>query len=341
VTANFIQAAYTLSISSTHGTVTPDLPAPYHYGDVVHLSAVPDLGWTFSDWSGDATGSTNPLTLTIDGNKTLTANYLQNGYSLTLISTHGTLTKDPDQAAYTYGQLVQLSANPDSGWLFDSWSGDASGSANPTTLTMDGNKTLTANYIAITSTAQTLLATSTGAYDGWVLESGETSSTGGTKNTAATTFRIGDDSNNRQYRAILSFDTTLPPGAVISQLQLQILQAGKPAGANPFLKLGSLLVDVKSGQFGKKLALELGDFRTPPTGKGSFVIANAPLGGWYTGTLGSQADGLINKLGVTQLRLRFAKDDNNNRLNNYLKFYAGNFADPTFRPVLIITYTLP
>src|SRR6185295_1516944 len=52
--------------------------------------------------------------------------------------------------------------------------------------------------------------------DGWILESTETSGVGGTMNSSATTFNLGDDLVDRQYRAILHFDTSsLPDTAVI------------------------------------------------------------------------------------------------------------------------------
>jgi uncharacterized repeat protein (TIGR02543 family) len=56
------------------------------------------------------------------------------------------VTKDPDQASYPEGSTVTLTATPASGWIFSGWSGDASGSTNPLQVTMDGNKTITANF---------------------------------------------------------------------------------------------------------------------------------------------------------------------------------------------------
>ena len=43
---------------------------------------------------------------------------------------------------------MQLTANPASGYNFSQWSGDASGSTNPITVTMDGDKSVTADFIA-------------------------------------------------------------------------------------------------------------------------------------------------------------------------------------------------
>ena len=52
----------------------------------------------------------------------------------------------------------------------------------------------------------------------------------------------------------------------------------------------------------------------------------------------------INKLapasGLTQIRLRFKLDDNNNALANYLSLFSGN-APVTYRPQLLIWYYVP
>ncbi len=70
-------------------------------------------------------------------------------YTLTVLidpSSAGTVTKNPNQGGYTPGQTVQLTANAATGYAFDHWSGDASGTSNPVTITMTGNKTVTAHF---------------------------------------------------------------------------------------------------------------------------------------------------------------------------------------------------
>lgn len=47
---------------------------------------------------------------------------------------------------YQYGDVVQLTANANSGWAFTGWSGDLTGTTSPTTITMDGNITITATF---------------------------------------------------------------------------------------------------------------------------------------------------------------------------------------------------
>jgi C1A family cysteine protease/predicted secreted protein len=48
---------------------------------------------------------------------------------------------------YEPDTTVYLTANPNPGWQFTVWSGDASGSTNPTSLTMDSNKSVTAHFV--------------------------------------------------------------------------------------------------------------------------------------------------------------------------------------------------
>jgi len=59
---------------------------------------------------------------------------------------NGSVTKNPDQAKYSDGDAVELTAAPDVGWSFDSWSGGLSGNTNPDTITIDGNETVTATF---------------------------------------------------------------------------------------------------------------------------------------------------------------------------------------------------
>ena len=76
VTATFTQNTYTLTTSvDGNGIVNRNQSAPYHYGDVVQLTAVPDIDWSFDHWSGDLTGSISPTTLAIIGNSAVTAHF--------------------------------------------------------------------------------------------------------------------------------------------------------------------------------------------------------------------------------------------------------------------------
>jgi Divergent InlB B-repeat domain len=153
VTASFSQTTYTLTETSPNGSVTFNPPGGvYTNGQVVTVTANPDNGYSFGSWGGDLNGSTNPQTITMDGNKTITASFSQTTYTLTETSPNGSVTFNPPGGAYTNGQVVTVTANPDNGYSFGSWGGDLSGSTNPQTITMDSNKTVTASFSQTTYT---------------------------------------------------------------------------------------------------------------------------------------------------------------------------------------------
>jgi hypothetical protein len=181
---------------------------------------------------------------------------------------------------------------------------------------------------------------STGAYDGWVLESGENTNTGGTLDRNATTISVGDDARNRQYRGILSFNTSaLPDNAVIVSVQVKVKRQGI-VGTNPFATHGSLLVEIRSGAFSNNIALQKSDFSDPATA-GSSRDSMIPLTStWYVTQLRDVNLPLVSRTGSTQFRLYFSKDDNNDKKADTIRFYSGNSTSANV-PQLIVTYYVP
>ncbi|MGB8215318.1 MAG: hypothetical protein WCE68_17350 [Anaerolineales bacterium] len=181
-------------------------------------------------------------------------------------------------------------------------------------------------------------STSIAAQDGWVLESALGTGVGGSFSTAGT-LRVGDDAANRQYRSILSFNTSaLPNDAVIQSVTLKIRKAGKtgtdPLSSNIF---GILLADIKEGSFGAP-ALQAGDFQAIPSAYQFDYFR--PIGaGWYQVVLPSYDYSDIDLSGLTQFRLYFKDPSNRNNKADYDTFFAGDASAPD-RPVLVIEYTL-
>ena len=113
----------------------------------MQLTADTDPGWYFVRWEGDLTGSTNPDTILMDADKTVTAVFVQNEYTLTInVTGQGGVDLDPPGGTYAAGTPVQLTANANPGWGFDHWEGDLGGSANPDRLVMDSDQTVTAVF---------------------------------------------------------------------------------------------------------------------------------------------------------------------------------------------------
>jgi hypothetical protein len=94
----------------------------YAVGTTISLSnALPDSGWRINGWTGtdndSNTARDNTLTMPASA-RTVTVNYTQSEYTLTITSAHGTVTKNPDKATYHYGEVVWLTATADPGWRF-------------------------------------------------------------------------------------------------------------------------------------------------------------------------------------------------------------------------------
>jgi len=161
VTATFVPIPqYDLTINIIgYGSVDLDPSGGNYYeGTEVELTAYPDSGSQFIWWSGDLGGSTNPMTITMNGDRTVTATFVPiPEYDLTInIIGYGSVDLDPSGGNYYEGTEVELTAYPDSGWVFSIWSGDLSGSANPTSIIMDSDKTV-AGYFVKTDTGENVI----------------------------------------------------------------------------------------------------------------------------------------------------------------------------------------
>ena len=131
-------------------TIPSSYPFTYNFdeGMSVRLEAVPAPGYIFNNWSGDLNSTTSPTAIVIDCNKSITANFSRIMHTLTMqISGSGSTTPTVGTHDYGEGEVVSITATPESGWQFDSWSGDV---ADPglatTTVTMASYRTLTANF---------------------------------------------------------------------------------------------------------------------------------------------------------------------------------------------------
>ena len=195
----------------------------------------------------------------------------------------------------------------------------------------------------------TILSTSyrsTGSSDGWVLESNENSNLGGSRNSNAGTFVLGDDAQNRQFRSVLHFPTYyLPDNAVVTQAILMIKKQDV-IGTDPFTTHQNISVDIRNGLFGNFELFKFGslqpqDFQAPADMYMVGTIQNNPVSDWFWVLLDSRAFPYISLTNVTQLRLGFLLDDNDDLGDDYIKFYSGDYDAQKDRPHLLIEYYVP
>jgi uncharacterized repeat protein (TIGR02543 family) len=141
-------ALTTTASPSAGGSIerSPDAPS-YAAGTVVTLTAIPAAGYTFTGWSGDLSDTGNPTAVTMDANKTITAIFDINTYTLTVnVSGSGSVAKFPDQATYSHGTSVQLMATPAAGWKFTGWTEDLTTVTNPVTLIVSRTHSIVAQF---------------------------------------------------------------------------------------------------------------------------------------------------------------------------------------------------
>jgi len=158
VEAKFVQTdiGYTITTSvapAEGGEVhlqPPEDPEGYTKDTQVSLTAIANAGFEFNHWEGDLTGSMNPVSIVMDGNKTITAAF-EPRYVLTVSvdpAGGGTVALDPSQSPYGYleGTQVTVTAVATDGYRFDHWSGALSGSENPATVTVSAAREVVASF---------------------------------------------------------------------------------------------------------------------------------------------------------------------------------------------------
>ena len=137
-------------IIEVNHTIPTSYPAKFILSDdePIRLKAIPPPGYYFTSWKGDITNTYNPITMMMDCNKTIIANFDPIVYTL-IIDVNGNGRSSPVAGKHRYpeGAIVSISATPDNGWRFGSWTGDITTTDVTTILmTMDSDQSVTANF---------------------------------------------------------------------------------------------------------------------------------------------------------------------------------------------------
>jgi subtilase family serine protease len=153
---------YSIAVSaspSAGGTVSGG--GTYNSGSTVTVTAIANSGYTFSNWSenGNVVSSSSSYSFTAAANRTLVANFAVINYTITTSSSpsgSGTTTGDGSFAA---GSSRTVTATANSGYTFSNWteSGNVVSTLASYTFTLNGNRTLVANFATISPpTVQTV-----------------------------------------------------------------------------------------------------------------------------------------------------------------------------------------
>ncbi|MCH8850758.1 MAG: hypothetical protein IIC89_08025 [Chloroflexi bacterium] len=118
------------------------------------LSAEPAPGFVWAPWSGTDNNGVNPTLVTMNADRKVTANFESNCYTLTtnVGAGSGSVLTSPKSAGgcpngqYPYGYTAAVSAEPAPGFVWAPWSGTDNDVANPTLVTMNADRKVTANF---------------------------------------------------------------------------------------------------------------------------------------------------------------------------------------------------
>ena len=139
---------YRLALAQTGQGTVQAAPRTERYlsNAVVSLTATAEAGLAFTGWSGDATGTNNPLNVIVRSNMSVRATFLKLLSFTALTPGGGSVGVTPSAGAYPSGASLTVGANPAPGWVFLHWLGDLNNTNQTNTVTMTRAKSVTAIF---------------------------------------------------------------------------------------------------------------------------------------------------------------------------------------------------
>jgi hypothetical protein len=101
----------TLTNPTVGGTVIPSGTNWFNSGQQVQIQATANPDYSFTRWSGDLSGTTNPITITMDSSKSITAYFIRIIYPPLQLSGQKVLNRSLSQAEYV--NVLKWNLNPD------------------------------------------------------------------------------------------------------------------------------------------------------------------------------------------------------------------------------------
>ena len=143
--------SFTLTVNSGNGGTVSSNGGSYNQGQSVSITATPDSEYVFVNWSNGSTD--NPLSITVNSNQTVTANFEKRKYPLTInIQGEGTVTEEiissgKTTTEYNSGSVIRLTADPTGDWVFEEWTGSVTETTSEITITLDEPKTVNVRFM--------------------------------------------------------------------------------------------------------------------------------------------------------------------------------------------------
>lgn len=150
-------SAYTITVTANPnnaGSVTGG--GSYNQSQSCTVTATANTGFTFTNWTenGDVVSSNASYTFNVEGNRSLVANFSLNSYTITATANPSDGGTVSGAGNYNYGASCTLTATAATGYSFTNWTenGSVVSSDANYTFTVEGNRSLVANFTAITYT---------------------------------------------------------------------------------------------------------------------------------------------------------------------------------------------
>ena len=119
---------YNFTVSASEGGSVNSPGDSFAQNTTLTLTATAADGFVFSGWSGDASGTTNPLSYSVTANTSIVANFTRSNYSFNVQSSgQGSVAQELVSSAkstdYESGSTIRLTANSEPDWIFYRWEG--------------------------------------------------------------------------------------------------------------------------------------------------------------------------------------------------------------------------
>lgn len=150
IVASFTKILYNLQFNlSGSGSGTFNMKSGnYEAGNQLTISATPAIGSRFDHWEGSATGNANQLSILMDADKTITANFIKQ-YKLTVAVDPSAGKVNSNGGLYDAGTSVNLTATPAFPYAFQNWVGADNNNINPTNVTINADKSVSASFVQL------------------------------------------------------------------------------------------------------------------------------------------------------------------------------------------------
>ena len=141
-----------VDVKPINGGIVSQSYGEYQLNEEISLIASSNPEFEFNNWSGDYLSNNNPLSLVMDKDVYLTANFQKIEYDFKLFVTgSGSVSQSTVQSGgsrpYSSGTVIELNAIPETDWAFKEWKGDINSNSNPIQITINSDKSVEAVFV--------------------------------------------------------------------------------------------------------------------------------------------------------------------------------------------------